>query len=544
MKKFTPIIAATAISGLVITGLFATGILEYKNNTVQKKTISIDQITKATSSKPDSLTYIQHMQQAENYVKKNMMSLAINEYIAANQQEPENAEPYLKIGGLLLEEKNYTKAQEIYQQLLMKDKNNEEANLNLAKTYILMKNIEKARDILQTLPDSQTKQYYTGIIAAYFEQYDIAKTNLSAAANAMGGSSDIASRAKNVLTAFGEYGMNQGSQEIYLKTLLAKSFNQVGEYTLSIPLLFNVVKEKKDYRDAWIILGYAYLNTDDYKNAIDALEEARKLDKNKPETLFFLGLSYSANNQKEVAAQFIADAIDKGFEPKIQAQQKLAEIYMSIKDYEKAALRYEAVVALNDSDINYYVRPMWIYIEKINQPAKALILAKKAITKYPNSGMAYNLVGWAQLSLKDYDQAKQYLGKAIEIDSNLAAAYLNLGTLHEKLANIDAAKEYYKTAFRLGEGSSIGDSAANSYNRLLALNPNPAPSQTSTGINAFGQANVLQPLNTTPTTTPSLNPATQPTPLSTSDFVPKFKLPENIKTPNASIKLEPLSTTP
>lgn len=531
MKKYTPIIAATAISGLIITGLFAAGVLEYKEKTAPKKTITLDQVTKDTSSKPDSLSYTQHMQRGDDYVKKNMTSLAINEYIAANQQQSENAEPYLKIGRLLLEEKNYAKAQEIYQQLLMKEKDNQEANIYLVKTYIMLKNIEKARDLLQTLPDSQAKQYYTGIIAAYFGQYDIAKTNLNAAGTMVGGSPDISSRSKNVLSAFNEYGINQGSQEIFLKTLLAKSFNQVGEYTLSIPLLFNVVKEKKDYRDAWILLGYAYLNTDDSKNAIDALEEARKLDKNKPETLFFLGLSYSAGSQKELAAQYIAEAIDKGFEPKIQAQQKLAEIYMELKDYEKAALRYEAVVALNDTDINYYVRPMWLYIEKINQPEKALALAKKAIAKHPNSAMAYDLVGWAQLSLKDYDQAKQYLAKSIELDPNLAAAYLNLGTLHEKLANIDAAKEYYRTAFKLGEGSSIGDSAADSYNRLIALNPvaNVAPQNVTKKISTLGQANVLQAL---------------PTPLPSSDFVPKFKLPETENIPAFIPKLQPLNTTP
>ncbi len=534
MKKYTPIIAATAISGLIITGLFATGILQYKENVAPKKTITLDQVTKDTSSKPDSLTYLQHMQQGDDYAKKNMTTLAINEYIAANQQQTENAEPYLKIGRLLLAEKNYTKAQEIYQQLLMKEKDNQEANLYLVKTYIMLRNIEKARDLLQTLPESQTKLYYTGIIAAYFGQYDAAKASLNAASTIVGGSPDIISKAKNVLSVFDEYGTNQGSPEIFLKTLLAKSFNQVGEYTLTIPLLFNVVKEKKDYRDAWILLGYAYLNTDDNKNAIDALEEAKKLDKNKPETLFFLGLSYSANNQKDLAAQYIAEAIDKGFEPKIQAQQKLAEIYMELKDYEKAALRYEAVVALNDTNINYYVRPMWLYIEKLNRPEKALALAKKAIEKHPNSGMAYNLVGWAQINLKDYDQAKQFLTKAVELDPSLAAAYLNLGTLHEKLANIDVAKEYYRTAFRLGEGSSIGDSAADSYNRLIALkNPTPV-------ISTLGQANVLQPLSTAPAITPMSKPAS----LSPSDFVPKFKLPENENTPVLTPKLQPLNTTP
>ncbi len=536
MKKIAPIIAASAISGLILTGLFATGALQYKKNTIQKNTISIGQITKDTSQKPDSLTFIQHMQKGDDYAKKNMSTLAINEYIAANQLDPENKETYLKIGRLLLDEKNFTKAQEIYQQLLMKDKDNQEANIYLVKTYIMLRNIEKAHELLGTLPDSQAKRYYMGLLAAHFGQYDTAKTELNTAAAMTNGSPDLISRAKIVLSAFEEFGINQSSQTIYLKTLLAKSFNQVGEYTLSIPLLFNVVKEKKDYRDAWILLGYAYLNTDDKKNAIDALEEAKKLDKNKPETLFFLGLSYSANNQKDLAANNIEDAIAKGFEPKIQAQQKLAEIYLELKDYEKAAFLYNAVVALNDSDINYFIRPMWLYMEKVNQPEKALLLAKQAIAKHPDSGMAYNLVGWAELGLNDYEQAKAYLGKAIELDPSLAAAYLNLGKLYEKLTNADVAKEYYRTAFRLGEGSSVGNSAAELYNRLIASTPNSISTQPvsepTKGISKIGQANVLQ----------QETLSQQPAPLAPTDFVPKFKLPENFESPSKI--LQPLSTTP
>lgn len=541
MKKFTPIIAATAISGLIITGLFASGLLQYREENMEKKTITIDQIAKETSSKPDSLTYLQHIQQAEVYAKKNMTTLAINEYVAANQQEPDNAEPYLKIGKLLLQEKNYTKAQEIYQQLLMKEKDNQEANLYLVKTYIMLRNIEKARELLQTLPDSQAKRFYAGMIAAYFGQYEVAKSELNAAISTPEGLEDISARAKNILSAFEEYGLNQGGQEIYLKTLLAKSFNQIGEYTLSIPLLFRVVKEKKDYRDAWILLGYAYLNIDDTKNAIDALEEAKKLDKNKPETLFFLGLSYSASNEKNLATKNIEEAIAKGFEPKIQAQQKLAEIYLELKNYEQAARHYESVLALNDDDINYYIRPMWLYIDKINQPAKALELAKRAIISHPNSAMAFNLVGWANLSLNDAEGAKQYLAKAIELDSSLAAAYLNLGKLHEKMNNMDVAKEYYKTAFRLGEGSSVGTAAVELYNRLIALIPSmPATESAPQNINILGQANVMQTL-TTQTPQPVPSPPIRPEPLSPSEFVPKFKLPESMMVPT---KFEPLSSTP
>lgn len=533
LKQFTHIIAATGLSGIILIGLFASGILEYKTTNVQKKTISIAQLTKdVTPQTVNSLSYIQHIQKGDDYVKSGMKSLAVNEYIAANQQQPENTEPYLKIGDILLKEKDYAKAQEIYQQLLMKNSENPEANFGLVKTYILLRNVEKANELLKTLPDSQMKFYYTGLIASFAGQYDIAKTALAAATKAVAGNSaseDIAAKANNVLSVYDEYGLNQGSQEIFLKTLIAKSFNQIEEYTLSIPLLFNVVKEKKDYRDAWILLGYAYLNTEDNKDAIDALQEAKKLDRNKPETLFFLGLALSANNQKDEAVQEIEDAIGKGFEPKIQAQQKLAEIYLEKNDFARAAGKYEAVLALNDKDMNYYVRPMWLYISKLNTPARALILAQHALTTHPNTGMGYNLVGWAQMALNDDEAAKVSLAKAIEIDPKMGAAYLNLGQLYEKQLNTEMAKQYYQTAFKLSQGSSVGDTAAASYNRLIAAtNPTTVPSPLSS-IGTSGQANILQPMDTQPTVKAKSPQA--PEPMKSSEIVPKFKLPSLTTTP-------------
>lgn len=510
MKKLLPILTALVISGFIISILFMTGILQVTTEQGKKK-LDIKGI--GANLKPESLTFMQHMEKGDEYVKKGMTSLAFNEYIAANQLSPTNTEPYMRIGKLLFEKRDYARAQEIFQQLLAKDPTNLEANIYLARSFIMIRNPERAKEILGTIQgDSQQKFYYSGLLSAYFGEYENAKHVFNEGIK-MNTDPTITNNTKKILSAFDEYNLNKGSQEIFLKTILAKSFNQVGEYTLSIPLLFKVVKEKKDYRDAWILLGYAYLNIDDTKNAIDALEEAKKLDGNKPETLFFLGLAYNSSGQKEVAARMIEEAINKGFEPKIQAQQKLAEIYLELKDYKKSAAKYENVLTLNDADVNYYIRPMWLYIDQLKQPEKALALAKKAVAKHPNNGMSHNLLGWAHLAMDDTVNARASLAKALEIDPNLSAAYLNLGKLYERLAYNNTAKEYYRTAFKLGEGTSIGESAASLYNKITGLSGNPSTSDTvpNTPINTLGTIN--QSIQTN---------ITAPTPLQN---MPTFTLP-------------------
>ncbi len=488
MKKLAPILAALILSVLILWVLFATGMLKMVNEQGKKK-IDFSGMKKAVTT--ESFTYAQRMKKGDDYVKNGMISLAFNEYIAANQIEPENPEPYLKIGKLLFEKQDYPRAQEIFQQLLSRDADNLEANIYLVRSFMMQRKPEKAREVLNTVAgESQSKHYYNGILQTYFGEYDNAKKSLNAGIS-LNTDPALTEKAKKILSAFEEYNTNQGSQEIFLKTLIAKNFNQVGEYAMSIPLLFNVVKEKKDYRDAWILLGYAYLNMSDTKNAIDALEEAKKLDGNKPETLFFLGLAYHSNNQKELAAQLIEQAVQKGFEPKIQAQQKLAEIYLELKEYEKSAKKYESVLAINDTSIDYYVRPMWIYIDELNQPGQALNLAQKALVKYPDNAMAHNLMGWAYFAAEDYQKSRDALTKSLELDPSLSAAYLNLGKLYERLVQLDTAKEYYRTAVKLGQGTSVGETATELYNRITALSTTiPAP-------NATGQANIF---NVTPRT--------------------------------------------
>lgn len=480
-NNLIPILSSLVICGLVITGLIASGILVPKSST---PSVADKNQSEHLTTKPLPPTFTQHMQQGDSYAAKNMTSLAYNEYIAANQLDSTQKDPYVRIGNLHIQNREYDKAQEIFQQLLQKNPDDLEANIALSKIYIAQRNPAKAKEILNTIPGNPPeKSYYLGLIAISATQYDEGKKLLTAVISQASAASPSPStssashfqgNAQKILNAFNEYAQYDGSHEIFLKTILAKNLTQIHEPTLAIPLLFAILKEKKDYRDAWIVLGYAYLDIEDYADSIPALEEARKLDNSKPETLFFLGLAYDGAGNTQKAITLIEAAIQKGFEPKIQAAQRLAEMYLSIKDYEKAAKKYEEAIDINDTDISYYVRPMWLYIDKLNEPGHALLLAQKALKNHPNDAMALNLVGWSYIAIGDLESARTWLAKSLELDPNLAATHLNLGKLYEKNNSPEVAKRYYLSAFDLGKGTSVGDSAAEGYNKIIARTP---PSQ-------------------------------------------------------------------
>jgi len=487
MKKLLSILSFLlflifAGSGLYVFGLppfqaggpFINGQNTAGTNTAAPKNQPEEKTGQPLTTAINAKTAAEHLQKGRLLEDNNFIQLAIAEYQEAAKLDPNNPEPLLKIGKILLRNKNFDAAQSNFENILKLDQSSLEAKIYLGRTLLAERKINEAKNIFDGLnAENQEVKYYQGMLAAYFGDYEKSKNFFKNAIETgtkteIAAKTGISKKAQNFLDAFSEFDFNQGASKTHLKTLLARSFDQAGEYQLAIGILFDVIKDKKDYRDAWIILGHAYLSLEKYQDALEALNEAKKLDPQKPDTFFLLGLtSYGLGDLKQAAA-LLEMAKKLGYEPQIQLNQKLGEIYMQLKDYEQAAKNYENVVNLNDNDINYYIRPIWLYLEKLNQPEKALQLAEKALNSHPQSAMSFNLLAWAQIWNNQLQQAETNLQIALQLNPGLDAAYLNFGLLEEKKGEFTRAIAYYKKAHDLGKDDSVSNSAADRYNQLVA----------------------------------------------------------------------------
>ncbi|MBU0577851.1 tetratricopeptide repeat protein [Patescibacteria group bacterium] len=487
MRKFFAFLMAIILAFLAVTGvlLYRQGVSfsEVDLNTVKELWAEllpepsetdedvIDIIATDTSETfEENLSYDEHIEKGDYYFERGFLTFASNEYVKAANLEPNRIEPYQKLLKTNYELGDYTKATINAETILSMSPNDFNTKFTLALIYIKQSDFDSATTVLEELSASGVADaevsYYRGLLKIVFDDHDGGKKFLKQA-KSDSGDAELDKKINYFLDAYTEYEFAKAAEELYLSELLSRAYNKAGEYEMTIYKLKNVLKTRSDLRDAWILFGFAYLNLESYYFAQTAFERAYDLDSQWPTTQYFLGLTHAELGNDDEAIIYLNYALANGFEPEIVIHQRLADLYLEIEDYTNAVVSYEEVLDMNNEDINSFVRPIWIYLDYLDEPEKALELAELAVAAFPETAMSYNLLGWSQVGTDDQTEAEKNLKQAIELDPNLAASYYNLGKLYEVQNRDSLALEVYQKAYELDPSGSIGNLAAQRYNVLM-----------------------------------------------------------------------------
>lgn len=415
-----------------------------------------------------SLSYTEYIKKGDELALLGEFDQAVTQYLKANRIEPLRVEAFLRIGNTYLHKGSAELAKENFLRAIQLAPEQTKPRIALAYYYIYEKNFNAADKILETVEHQQEALYMRAMIATLGNRHTEAKKLFEEAAE-LDPQNPRTEHIKDILNAYRSFEFTTDVSDLYLDMLLAKEYNQAEQYTFALEKALNVIREKPNYRDAWLIAGHTYLNLGKFREAHIAISRALSYDTEKPEILFLLALAYQGLEDFDAAIENYISALRKGYPNTTQLAERLAEAYSAKEDYENAIKHYETVIANGDKEAGYYVRPVWIYIEKLKQPKKALDLAGKAFKKFPEEATAYNLIGWSSIENGSLESAKRYLEKAIEIDPELDAAYMNLGYYFEKKGEIKKAKELYKKAERLAQenhNTSIANLAGQRYDKI------------------------------------------------------------------------------
>lgn len=483
MKKFLTLLWIVIIAGstLISINFFKPDTkTEEKMSAIESEKTEEKEIIKNETEKDFQKLITLGDQEFEN----SSYEKAILYYQEAGEVNPSSSEAQLKLGETYLKNNQAKQAKTAFYKAAQLNPSSIEPQIGELKADILDRNIESAKAIIWKMDETIPQvKYYKAIILILANQLNEAKVKFEELTKLPKEQfPEIVAKSEKFLEKYKIYETFKESKESFLKVLLAQALTENGEYQSAIPLLFTVLNNESNYRDAWIILGYSYLINNQAKEAIDAFDQAKALAEENPKILFFLGLSYFADNQTDKAIYYLKAADKQGYEPKDQINLKLGDLYTIRQEYEKAETSYEKVLEENQKNLQVFVRSVWLNIDKLNNPQKALEIAQIAIEKHPKSAMSYNLGGWAYTALGEYENGQKLLDKALALDPKLDAIHLNLGWLYEKKGSAKLAKEYYKKAYLLGKGNSIGNLAAIRFNKL-----------TEKELNQYYQANLASP---------------------------------------------------
>lgn len=114
----------------------------------------------------------------------------------------------------------------------------------------------------------------------------------------------------------------------------------------------------------------------------------------------------------------------------LEAWLKLADLYESLGNWDRALLAYDRVLEMIPWDLETNLRRAQVLIE-LGQPREAEKSLVALHSSHPEDPYPAFYLGIAAWKREKYDRAVSWLRKAIEIDPDQPDAYYNLGILYE-----------------------------------------------------------------------------------------------------------------
>lgn len=205
------------------------------------------------------------------------------------------------------------------------------------------------------------------------------------------------------------------------------------------------VKIDPENLDATIKLAEIYLYVQQYKESMDWVLKAQKLNANKAHVYFVKSLIYKETGDTIRAIDNLFTVIEKDPES-YEGYMLLGSLHASKKD-SLALPFFRNALNLKPNSIEAYYN-MAMFYQDNNQPDKALKTYNDLLENAdPNYLFAFYNIGYIYLHEKnDYDQAIENFTKSIELKSNYFQAYHNRGFAYEQKGEYALARQDYQKA--------------------------------------------------------------------------------------------------
>ncbi len=234
------------------------------------------------------------------------------------------------------------------------------------------------------------------------------------------------------------------------------------------------------------VCGYYAMANQDYRHALKAFQQARRLAPKDLRLTYHVGQAYHAMGDHARALSWLYRLVsrERHF---VQAWDTLAKIHLERGDRHLARQAFGMSLSVNPRDWGIYFTFADHYLaEGRHEMARAVLTDLLDLSpREVISAEVYNYLGYLSYLQGKYAEALPAFRKALELNPSLAVAWLNMGNLHFHLKQMDEAQACFREALKadphLGAAAcqlgltqldqGILDRARDPLERALALDP-------------------------------------------------------------------------
>lgn len=393
----------------------------------------------------------------DTYVTDNQPILALNEYLKALRQSPNDEQLKRKLAWVYFELKRFTNARSTYKEVLWFLTEEEKEKYILSILYTI--NLQSWNEIQQASVDirnlSLSKEetlYYINSINCTIDIHTCKKnfdTFFSANPNI------TFPKLLSMKEALSNYENFQIDNLYYKDALMIGSFYKEKMYSISNVLSVILLQEKTDYLPILLVAGKWYYELWDLWNAKKYLEKYYSLD---PKELNITYMLWDINFRLKdylTSNLYFNSALKNGFEPRIELQRKLAYNYYLSGDKRSMLNVFWYLIEEKWATIDDY--SLWIYHAILEwRISNAQSRAESGLKKFDWiqwHEIFYGYLWWIARENNNSTQAETFLKKWLSINGRNPLITLNLWYLEESKKEFTLALMYFKKTVSLnGDG--------------------------------------------------------------------------------------------
>jgi tetratricopeptide (TPR) repeat protein len=281
--------------------------------------------------------------------------------------------------------------------------------------------------------------------------------------------------------------INKDTVDWRVKMYLGAIAMNEGKDSLAMDIFKEVTSLASWNPDAWVQLGGLYFDNKRYEEAATLMEQAMVSFPENFAVNLILGLSLAQTGKSAESKPYLKKAVELNPND-INAVSAYAFTLSQLKENEEAEIYLKRALLISPDDVNllgtlgliYNAQERWAECDSVYEQAlridslnalvnnnyayslserglqleRALRMVKIAIDAEPENSSYLDTVGWIYFKMGNYDEAKTYVEKAIEIGGEKPVLLEHLGDIVFMIGEKPLAMQLWEKAFNLDKSNS------------------------------------------------------------------------------------------